>query len=83
MRNTRASPIRSPAVENGRSTLDLRLALDQGSISGELGLSGGPARPFTGYTGLIAALESIRAELADGADLGAPEAGTESQWGRS
>jgi hypothetical protein len=69
-------------VENGRSTLDLRLALDQGPISGELALSGGPARPFTGYTGLIAVLESIRAELADCADLGTAEAVTESRSGR-
>ena len=69
-------------MENGRSALDLRLALDQGSISGELGLSGGPARPFTGYTGLIAVLESIRAELPDHPEPGTPEAVIELQWGR-
>ena len=69
-------------MENGRSTLDLRLALDHGAISGELGLSSGPARAFTGYTGLIAVLESIRAELPECAEPGTPEAAIELQGGR-
>ena len=68
-------------MDNGREILNLKLELERESIRGELGLSGGPTRPFTGYTGLIAVLESIRAELVDCAGLGTPEALTESPRG--
>ena len=52
-------------MDNGREILNLRLELDRESISGEVSSNGGPAHRFSGYAGLIAALESIRAEQAD------------------
>ncbi len=57
-----------------RVTLDLRLELDRDSIGGEVSANGGPARAFSGYAGLIAALESIRAERAPAAEESAAEA---------
>ena len=57
-----------------RVTLNLRLELDRDAISGEVGSNGGPPHRFSGYAGLIAALESIRAELCDGPDPGSGRA---------
>ena len=57
-----------------RVTLDLRLELDRDSIGGEVSANGGPARAFSGYAGLIAALESIRTERAPAAEESAAEA---------
>ena len=62
-----------------RVTLNLRLELDRDAISGEVGSNGGPPHRFSGYAGLIAALESIRAELCDGPDPGAPALASESR----
>jgi hypothetical protein len=47
----------------GTHTAHLRLALDLDAepISGQVALDGAEPVAFTGYTGLIAALESIRA----------------------
>jgi hypothetical protein len=47
-----------------RTVFDLRLELDLESISGALGVRGESERTFSGYTGLIAALESFRVERA-------------------
>ena len=57
-----------------RVTLDLRLELDRDSIGGEVSANGEPPRAFSGYAGLIAALESIRAEQAPAAEESAAEA---------
>ncbi len=62
-----------------RVTLNLRLELDRDAINGEVGSNGGPPHRFSGYAGLIAALESIRAELFDGPDPGAPALASESR----
>ena len=43
-----------------RTRLGLELDLDGHPIAGELTPPGGPPRPFTGYAGLIAAVEAIR-----------------------
>ena len=51
-------------MNGDRVTLDLRLELDRDSVGGEVSANGGLARAFSGYAGLIAALESIRAEQA-------------------
>jgi len=45
----------------GVAHLRLDLDLDSEPISGRVGLDGADPVAFTGYTGLIAALESIRA----------------------
>jgi hypothetical protein len=63
-------------METARAILDLRLELDRESISGEVSSDGGPAHRFSGYAGLIAALESIRAGHADSSDPDASEAGS-------
>lgn len=63
-------------MDNGREILNLKLELDRESISGEVSSNGGPAHRFSGYAGLIAALESIRAEQADSSDPDASEAGS-------
>ena len=55
-------------MTGSRTTFALRLELDPESISGEVSSNGGPAHRFSGYAGLIAALESIRAELAATSD---------------
>jgi hypothetical protein len=47
-------------MDAGRTRLDLDLDLRDEPISGELTPPGGSPRPFTGYTGLIAAVEAIR-----------------------
>ena len=55
-------------MDNGREILNLKLELDRESISGEVSSNGGPAHRFSGYAGLIAALESIRVEQADSSE---------------
>jgi hypothetical protein len=40
--------------------LDLRIDLGGQPVSGSLGIAGGQSTPFSGYTGLIAALEALR-----------------------
>jgi hypothetical protein len=40
--------------------LDLRIDLGGQPVSGSLAIAGGEATPFSGYTGLIAALEALR-----------------------
>jgi hypothetical protein len=47
-----------------RTVFDIRLELDLESISGDLAFRDEPPRAFSGYTGLIAALESFRLERA-------------------
>jgi len=61
-------------TDGDRVTLDLRLELDPDSIGGLVSANGGPARAFTGYAGLIAALESIRVEQAPVAEEPAAQA---------
>jgi hypothetical protein len=61
-------------LEDDRVTLNLRLELDRDSIGGEVSANGEPPRAFSGYAGLIAALESIRAEQAPAAEESAAEA---------
>ena len=51
-----------------RVTLDLRLELDRDSIGGQVSANGQPPRDFSGYAGLIAALESIRLERVPAAE---------------
>jgi hypothetical protein len=51
------------AVGERRTHLDLDLVLDGESVSGRLALAGAEPRPFSGYAGLIAAVESLRADL--------------------
>jgi hypothetical protein len=46
---------------SGVAHLRLDLELDAEPISGRVGVDGAEPVAFTGYTGLIAALESIRA----------------------
>jgi hypothetical protein len=60
-------------MEATRATLRLRLELDRESISGQVSSNGGPTHGFSGYAGLIAALESIRTELGGSSDNGAHE----------
>jgi hypothetical protein len=59
-----------------RARLHLDLDLAGTPITGELTVEGGPPRPFTGYAGLIAALEAIlgdaHAEHGEGTDERAP-----------
>lgn len=55
-------------MDGDRVTLDLRLELDRDSIGGQVSANGEPARAFSGYAGLIAALESIRLEQAPAAE---------------
>lgn len=50
-----------------RIHLGLDLDLDGHPIAGELTPPGGSPRPFTGYAGLIAAVETIREGRAPGA----------------
>jgi hypothetical protein len=47
-------------MEVGWTRLDLDLDLAATPIVGELGAAGAEARPFSGYAGLIAAVEAIR-----------------------
>ena len=62
-------------MSRGRETLGLRLELQPATISGEVSSNGGPARQFSGYAGLVAALESIRAERAELPDPDEPTSG--------
>jgi hypothetical protein len=48
-------------MEARTAHLRLDLDLDAEPISGQVAVEGDESLPFTGYTGLIAALESIRA----------------------
>jgi hypothetical protein len=58
-------------MTGGSAPLQLRLELDREAVSGRVSSNGGPAHRFSGYAGLIAALESIRGEQPDAPD---PEA---------
>ena len=48
--------------------LKLELELDDEAISGEVSSNGDAPHRFSGYAGLIAALESVRAEQADASE---------------
>jgi hypothetical protein len=56
-------------VTQERIHLDLRLDLGSEPVTGELVPPGGPATPFSGYAGLIAALGRItKPDTAEAAD---------------
>jgi hypothetical protein len=53
--------MRGPALEGTVITrLDLRIDLSGQPVSGSVAITGGKATRFSGYTGLIAALEALR-----------------------
>jgi hypothetical protein len=45
--------------------VDLRIDLGGEPVSGSLAIAGAEATPFSGYTGLIAALEALRLQSRD------------------
>jgi hypothetical protein len=61
MRAPLAGPRIGAAMGTRTAHLRLELDLDDEPISGRIAIDGDEPLAFTGYTGLIAALESIRA----------------------
>jgi hypothetical protein len=55
---------RTSAMTARYTTLRLELGLDDDPVNGRVSVAGGQPRDFTGYVGLIAELQSIRAEEA-------------------
>jgi hypothetical protein len=56
-----------------RVRIDLDLDLGSEPVAGRLAVAGGVEHPFTGYAGLIAALESLRASEVRAAETVTPE----------
>ena len=69
-------------MSRDREIMNVRLELELDAISGEMSSNGGPAHRFSGYAGLIAALESIRAEHADASEPDVTAAGSAAGVGR-
>jgi hypothetical protein len=56
-----------------RARLELDVDLAGAPITGELIIDGAPPRPFTGYAGLIAALEAILDDARLAEELAPPQ----------
>ena len=71
-------------MSRDRELMNVRLEveIEDEAISGEVSSNGGPAHRFSGYAGLIAALESIRAEHADASEPDVTAAGSAAGVGR-
>jgi ABC-type uncharacterized transport system ATPase subunit len=55
-----------PAMESTKVNLNLELELADGRISGLAGENGGAKRPFSGWLGLIGAIDALLGEESKG-----------------